>query len=453
MKTANKLLLTIFCATLLMLSHTSFGQNLPQSLTNLAQTSTSSDIVAAINQLRADVLTAVNTNVMNQLQSMNKQVTTLFDNTFKGTFDPATKKLVNFGTLFTLVNLYTNNFYSWYVTKVFSDIDFTKKNDNTAQTIKQMFAKELGYTYQTDITQKLKDDNALLAQTVENGNNNIDALSLGVNLQDKNTNPYGGLADNALSADNAPTLDDLIGPSNYSDDTTKNKAKLFISYVLKSVPPPKTFFIPDKSTAVNNKVTIYLPYPSKNLPYTPVEVSTKAVLGKSEYDKMVTYLNQDAKYYQPYKMKTRSVNALRTLYLESMLRSFSERVVDSKDNKSLVDKEKEAAMAGLDKKYYDDLKSKTMADVNLEILYALNKLTYFIYKLHQDNERNSLVIATSGLQLASQDSKDEQTFVKPIGAMFENHCWNVKDDPNAKQDVVQICNDPGTGAAQPKSPN
>lgn len=85
-----------------------------------------------------------------------------------------------------------------------------------------------------------------------------------------------------------------------------------------------------------------------------------------------------------------------------------------------------------------------MADINLETLYAINKLTYFVYKLHEDNERLSLIIATSGLQLAAQDSKDESEYIKPIGMMIEKKCWDITD--KSSEENKQLCANPATAA-------
>ena len=80
--------------------------------------------------------------------------------------------------------------------------------------------------------------------------------------------------------------------------------------------------------------------------------------------------------------------------------------------------------------------TKSAPDDNLEKLRLINKQSYFVYKLHQDNERVSLVMAASGLQLAGQNSQDDSAYVNPISTLIQNKCW-------APTDATQgICDNP-----------
>ena len=409
----------------------------------LLQTQVLADpIVEAINLLRTEefinaINGTANTSMVNQIVGLNTQMTKLFDDTFKGTFNKNTGKLENLGTIDTKIDLYANNFYSWYSTKVFPNLGFKEISEKNNNSVQKLLTQEIGYNTQRSIDKKIGDMGMLLSQPIEKDNNNITAENLGINSNDKTITPYGSL-DSSLSpvASNTPTVDDLIGPDTY-DDTTSNKAKLFISYILRTSLPPKTFYIPSENEAVgtgeNRAVSVYLPIPSTDAPYTTVSVSTnKNSSGQSEYTRMVNYLNTNARYYQPYKMKTRATNILRTLYIENLFNLYQERTkekIKGKDgketegSKSLVEKEKDEAFAGLDKKYYEDLKTKSAADVNLEMLRAINKLSYFVYKLHQDNERSTLIMAASGLQLAGQNSQDDSAYVNPISTLIKNKCW------------------------------
>lgn len=306
----------------------------------------SSDVVEAINLLKEKVLSALS----EYSKTANSQITTLFDNTFKGSFTGDTSKLEDLSTIDTKINLYVKNFYSWFTTKDFTSLDFSTKNDENKNNISKLLSQGVSYNLQKNILEKTDDTSALLAQPIESGNNNIDSDSLGIDLKNKNISPYGSLGPNSSTASDVPNLNDLIGPASYTDENAQNKAKLFISYLSQSAPPPKNLYIPEKNTAKNQKVTVYLPYASNDLPYTTVDISTKpnfitsdiGNIGDSEYDRMVKYLNSDTKFYQKYKMKVRATNILRTLYIESMLRSYQERTKDlkKKEDKSLVEKEK-----------------------------------------------------------------------------------------------------------------
>lgn len=422
---------------------------------NITPSTSNGDIVAAIDKLRTDTNAAllgptnsINSNLADKLQTMNSQLTSLFDNTFKGTFD-AKGELTGLSTIDTKINLYMKNFYPWYATMDFADLDFSTKAKKNNEAVGKMLSQEIGYNTQKDIVKKNQDTNALLAQPIEADNNNIDNKSLNLKAdfdpsKDTNPTPYGSLDDKAPIADNAPTVNDLIGKDSYANEKEQNTAKLFISYLLKSVPPPRTFYIPSKSEATDDTVDIYMPYPSNNSPYTTLEggVSTKTdKSGTSEYDRMVKFLNRDSKYYQKYKLKTRAANVTRTLYLENLYRLYQERTKDlkNKDDKSLVEKEKEAALSVLDKKYYDDLKKKSVADINLETLHAINKLAYFLYKINEDNERSAMIVGISAMQLSGSDTQDEMGYIQPIGSQIKNRCWNITAENK------QVCENPQMG--------
>lgn len=413
-----------------------------------------SGVISAIKHLEATVIAALkgdeNSSVTNKLDGLKNQLARSFDDTFKGTFDPTSGKIKDSSTLDKKIDLYAQHFYSWYTTKEFSNSDLSAKNQTTDDGIKKLLAKGIGYSTQVDLSKQLLDDKALLAEPIETGANNINPSTLGVTKDNKNVTPYGALGDQIPEAKEAPTINDLTGPDGYLVDKSQNqqdKAKLFMNYVLQSVPPPKSFYIPSKTEASDNKIKLYLPVGSQDSTYTEQSISTeqsaKDPSKDSEYDQMVKFLNNDTKYWQKYKMKTRAANILRTLYLETMFRLYQERVRDQNDSKSLVEREKEAAFAVLDKKYYEDLKKKSVADINLETLYAINKLVYFLYKIHQDNERSALLVATSGMQLTGQDTKDESNYIKPIVTLIQKKCW---DQSNLSDQDKQVCNNPTTGS-------
>jgi len=157
---------------------------------------------------------------------------------------------------------------------------------------------------------------------------------------------------------------------------------------------------------------------------------------------MVDTLNKNS-LYREYKMKVRSRLALRSLYFDSIFRIFQERYKTTDEDKSLVEKEKDMAQVGLTQEYYNKLKDKSVADVNLETLYTLNKIVYFLHKLHEDNERTQLAVAISGMQVQPLDAQDEATYIKPIGSLIENKCWDLSLDEvpsgKTKEERRDIC--------------
>jgi hypothetical protein len=140
---------------------------------------------------------------------------------------------------------------------------------------------------------------------------------------------------------------------------------------------------------------------------------------------MLNYLNTNS-LYQEYKMKVRSLLALRTLFFETIFNVFQERYKENKADSSMLEREKYMAMVGLTQTYYNDLKTKSVADVNLETLHTLNKIVYFLYKLHQDNERAQLITSISGMQTPLSGVQDDVTYIKPIVALIKNGCWDTK---------------------------
>ena len=127
---------------------------------------------------------------------------------------------------------------------------------------------------------------------------------------------------------------------------------------------------------------------------------------------------------------------------ESVYNIFQSRVKGS-DGSSLVEKDKEAAVSGLSKDYYEKLKNKSVAEVNLETLSAIDKLAYFVYKLHQDNERIALIMSVSGMRLTGEDVGYSRDFINPIGKLIEYKCWNDSKDERTNK----ICRDPKGGTA------
>ena len=390
-----------------------------------------SNLIVAINELRNELTATIRASG----NTINAQLALLFDDTFKGKF--GNNQVIEPGTLDAKIKMYVENFYSWFALSEFTALNLNDKNAKAQESIGKLLAQDLQYNLEKNALEVLKDKAALLVQPVEGGGNDFDAKTLGFSLSGE-VSPFGSLAMVDEPTINLPNVNDLVGCDGYQDQQAQDQAKLFISYIMQASPPPKTFHVPDKPASGN--VILYLPVASKDRPYTELMVP------KDQYEKMVAYL-QKSKYFQEYKMKLRAVNVKRSLYAESMLRAYQERVKNltasaEVDKLSLAENEAMAASYGLDKEYFDSLKKKSVADVNLEMLYAMNKLSYFLYKLHRDNERLSLVIATTGLQLAGQGLQDEFAYFKPLMAIIENQCWNVDGDDNADENKKSICKNP-----------
>ena len=167
---------------------------------------------------------------------------------------------------------------------------------------------------------------------------------------------------------------------------------------------------------------------------------------------MKKFLEEDHRF-QTIKRKMRANNTLRTLYLEALMQSYQNRMIDpeKEDDKSLAEQEKELALEGLDKEYYEKLKTKTVADINLETLKAIKTLNYFMWKIHKDNELNALMIGASGLRLATSDLQDEAAYIKPVGTLIQNRCWDI--DQKTSQKRKNICENPEAGSFQPDIKN
>lgn len=468
MKTSIKLILAIMGSVLL-----------PTKA--LAVTPDTQAILDAITNLNSNI----QTNLANSTNTVDQQLTNLFNSTFVGAFTTDSSGNVTMTStpaIYTVLNQFATNFYNWFSTNSGSgfssdglssasgsltikplshpDIDDLIKNSDTISAIQNLLSKSTGYNIIKDPASKLLDYNSLLSQplisdTDSTTDPNVIATSyLGLNGSTQNFTAFGGLDSNAPTANAAPSIIDLIGVDNYATNTSstpslQDKARLFISYILLSSPPPKNFNIPPKSSAKNGNIMMYLPVANNtaNTSYTTVNIATDTDTTtyanqtiQNEYDRMLDTLNKDTIYYQPYQMKVRATNVLRSLYTECLIRAYQERMPDTSDNMSIVDKEKALAFSGLTQDYYNKLKKKSIADINLEMLQALNRLIYFVYKLHRDNERTALLMASAGIQLTSPGYKDDVDFVNPIGQVITNRCWDSA-LPNF-QGSQAACNNP-----------
>ena len=340
-----------------------------------------------------------------------------------------------------------------------------------------LIEQKLDYAIQKNAKDIVYDKISLLLQPVENGANNINAKNfkdltvLGQLLkssdlekyqkvqyalqylgwdgvekkkpeQQKNLFGFGGdqqTSEKKPEIDtNVLSIDSLTGPDSYVKDSLEmKKAQLFINEMMQATPPPKTIYIPEKNEAKDNKVEVILPVANTNegTPYTIVKISTaRDNNDSSEYDKMLKFI-QEKTLYQEYKIMCRSLYAIQTLFLDPILRSFQERAKSTNNEKSLVEKEKDMALVGLTQKYYKDLQDKSPTELNVEALYTLNKIVYFLHKIHQDNQRIQLLIAASGLHLHAMNPKVEKDHINPLSTYINLRCWDrsAKNSKNQKQ--------------------
>ncbi len=461
MKTINKLILTMA------------GFILLQAPAFCVDTTAPVDTLTQILQTVQDFETKALDYMKKTADGQNQQIADALNDIFVGKKVPASATLNSMDLRSVMdqkIDVYTRQFFSTYITKSFQDLNYLKDNIINMSNVNTLLSQEIGYNTQKNARDMFIDDNALLKLPFESPPNYNAASTT-------SPSPFGNLAPSAPKAsDMAPNILDLIGKDTYgkprSSDAPdvslpkaeqeaglkneKDKARLFIRYMLQAVPPPRNFNI---ARQADGSLEMVVPLPSNDpvpLPYTTYSIA------KDDIPAMLSYLNNEGRYYVPYKMKVRSMNVLRTLYTEGLIRAYQERVAPETgkgnqgggnnttsdlDTRSLIEKEKDMAFTGLNKAYYNKLLGldesgkhpilgpdgkpippATVADVFLEALQAVNKLVYFVYKLHQDIERLTLIVSTSSMQLigGQQDIQDEMNYIKPINALIKGACWLEK---------------------------
>jgi hypothetical protein len=370
------------------------------------------------------------------------------------------------------IDMYVSKFYDWYTTTVTKKTDGSANNEDVQNTrfeadyieiesaqsavsdgLKNLLTNELAYYNQAKPLTKKDDLTDLINLSVDRPGYSppveTDDDSQPNSVKILGFEKAASLTEETPSKDTPPTfpnalnINSLIGPDVYTQttkekkDTSKaeNKAKkdaqLYMAYIFQLTPPPKMFVIPIPDGS--SDITIQLPYTSSANDEQNLMKKVKA----EDYGKLQTYLTEN-NLYQEYKEKSRVLLALQTLYHNNFLNAYQERLANTSDTDSdslslsLVEREKQMAMEGLEMKY-EDLKKKTMADVNLETLYTLNKIVYFLHKLHQDNERIQLTSTITAMQAQNQDTQNFNTkYIGPLKKLFTNECWkeNVTCDNN-----------------------
>jgi hypothetical protein len=443
---------------------------------SISTNNTNNSIVEAINRLRTDTMNALH-------GTISSSIVNVLNTIFIGTPSTGNNRTHSSQSIIdTKIDGYVQNFYTLYATDTNftaneleiankTELNYTSNNNANSKVVdildiekkvrtgvKKQLNQEIYYDTQKTPLDKIRDVFALLIMKAESGDNNIIVNNTYITTQSLDGGSQYGSLDDSLSAPPQSILDvsALIGPDSYSkEDGTANNARLFINQLIKAAPPPKTFSFPQAIDTDSNTMTIYLPYTnttaSPPTPYTIVKIPTNTPSsGGSQYQQMLSYLNTNS-LYQEYKMKVRSLLALRTLFFEGIFNVFQERYKENNADSSMLEREKYMAMVGLTQTYYNDLKTKSVADVNLETLHTLNKIVYFLYKLHQDNERAQLITSVSGLQTPLSSVQDDVTYIKPIVALIKNGCWDTR--VQAPNGMAANNNTRISTCANPQSPN
>lgn len=226
-----------------------------------------------------------------------------------------------------------------------------------------------------------------------------------------------------------PNSKDLVGPARYNDDQQK-RAAMFVRSILGGVD-----IMSDVTIKYNNgNLTVYVPSSNGGQWYN-------YSVSKKEYDKFRESLDK-LKIYQEFKVKQLASNALRSLYTANMVDLYGSRVPQvkvknpeingSEQLKSITELEDEVAKIGLDKKYLEGIKNGTVADFQVEMLATLNRIVYFLNKIHRDEERVSLAMSAAAIRLAAPDTTTDLSYYTPIGNWMKNRCWNNPESSECK---------------------
>jgi hypothetical protein len=426
-------------------------------------------VIDAIKTLDVDVVNAISGN------SPNSVVNTL-NAILIGTSNNSSGNVTQQSARDKQIDMYAKNFYGLYIDQDLINQTLEISNDtgissnasfdlmaienSVVNGTNNLLKQEVYYDTQKNLLDKIKDILSLLILKVEGDKNNID---LDAPISSSNPNltlskyaeggsQYGSINDSEIVTGNSSSdvkdilnAGALIGPDSYFGDSA-NQARLFINQLMQASPSPKTFYFPSPTgkNVKKGKIKVYYPYKDtqNNTPYTESqEISTNKPSNcgctdcgcvpspcscDSDYEKMIKMVSGN-QLYQQYKIKTRSKIAARTFFLNNIFRSFQERYKKKQTDQSLIEREKNMALVGLTPTYYSKLKTMTVAEVQLETLHTLNKVVYFLHKLHQDNAFALLMASVNGLQNQPLDAQDEKTYLIPIGSLIDNACWDPSD--------------------------
>ena len=371
------------------------------------------------------------------------QIAKILDGIFKGEFD-GSDKLVKKGVFFELADMFSKNFYDWYTTSKFPliseqpQLDFKKKVLVNELNIGTLLAKDYGYNFLRSGYEKGLDAAALLSAPVEKGVNNIDpkVLKLPSSLASFGSSkffthdsifPQKSLHDKSPIVEEMPNIQDLLGVDGYADNSIEQqRAQLFIGYLLNASTGSDSFQIPEKPS-IGSVVEVCTP---KNMSGENSCATVKIKGGgydsyNSEYDAMVAYFNNNASY-REHKNNVRNASILRANNTEPVYRAYQNRTKAKPTEKSLVELERHMSNEGLDEQYYEKLKSKSMADVNLETLRAINKLVYFTHKVHLDNEQMKIILSAMASAVSKLGAAQDVMTMRNLGSAIKERCWDEK---------------------------
>ncbi len=237
---------------------------------------------------------------------------------------------------------------------------------------------------------------------------------------------FSGNSSSKHSIYDYPNGQDFLGLSSYGEDNAKQqqRAALFMRMLLGGASVMSDLnFSYDKS---NKKINAYFPSSSKSAGY---DYEYK----DSSTDDYKTFKEELAKFktYQNFQMKKLANNALRSLYTEIMLTAYLNRlpkvkVTDSRNQvqyKSVQELEEAMVRIGIDTEYLEKIKQSTVADLRVEELAALNRIVYFLYKIHRDCELTALGLSAAAIKLTAPDNSTEASYYTPIKNWFKNECW------------------------------
>ena len=376
---------------------------------------TTASIIAAINNVGTTIKQAISSAITTINTQLTKTLNIIFTGHENGT-------LSNTSILMRTYELFIKNLYAWYSNRNFDDIK--KSLATSREQLGSMLAQEAAYNGERTQADRKRDTTYLLTTVGEAAPNNLTATDLGLTTQ--NLLPFGGLDYNSSNAGNYLSINDLLGPTTYTSAQQK-KAKTLIAHLLNSGQTPSTIVIPSKSEAVDNIVVFQTTDTNGNV--TSTEISTKNNPGSSnsEYDRMVSYLKKNSTY-QKMKLNNRINNLVKSLFAEIIYRPYEERIPREQNN-SLLAIERKLAEEGLSSDYYTNLKKQTAADVNLEMLHAINKMVYFLNKVHEDNERLAIINTIMVQKLdAFTSAQTEYTDLRTVNNLIVNKCWDITDD-------------------------
>ena len=296
---------------------------------------------------------------------------------------------------------------------------------------------------------KLNSANQQLMKDAQNliGSANLNALKALVA-----NNPLQPASLSTVGSVYYPSMEDLIGADRY-DDAQQKRAALFVRTLLASASVMGD--IVSEYSSKNHILTIYMPSAAESNGYRIISLTDMKEKEANEFRKKLNALSV----YQKFKTKQSSLNAIRSIYTDNLIRSFTARLANVKvkqglkdnsnlreyikeETKSLAEIEKETARLALDGEYLERLKNGTLADFRIEELAALHRIVYFLHKLHQDYERLSFALSATAMQLTAADSSIEQSYYKPISNWIENQCWK---DANSEKEQCQNLMTPNVG--------